>query len=202
MFTMTKNLLAAVIICLFFVETVTAKQNKVVVIPMAGDTIVKKSVTPVSIISLEGVGNITESITLTLTKIQDIGVFTKVESDTAIIVDFQTATRSLGAVNDFAEYQLRLSGTTAAGRGSSVVYLNSTDQREQISLSPFWPGLDSGEYTLELWARGTATSARFNNGNFVEVVRVEEFEFSTPLLKTKSFDGQALQSGERNGVIQ
>ena len=90
MLTMTKNLLATGTICLLSAGTVTA-QNKVVVIPMAGDTIVEKSVTPISIIGLEGVGDTTELITMTLTKKEDIGVFTKIESDTAIIVDFQTA---------------------------------------------------------------------------------------------------------------
>lgn len=169
---MKKIVALCIFSCAFIAISAFAQQDKVVVIPLNST-----SVTGSTFFSNFGSSS-DVTISSTYEKLRTLGSFTKTQNDTAIKVKWRSYVKQTGAVDQFVEYELRLSGQQGDTNYSGVVvYMDGATHREAIDPWGFWTGLPAGTYDVEVWIRGNATSTFENSGNFKLPVLVEEFRY-------------------------
>jgi hypothetical protein len=124
------------------------------------------------------------SVNTTMTKIIDLGTFTKVKDATFIQLDLAThffiLTLAAGATG--AVFELRINNTKTT-LGNASYLLKTANSSQQGTITGVFPNLSAGNYTVSIWVRtsyNTGTSAMIDNGcwnNFgANSLIVKEFE--------------------------
>lgn len=108
------------------------------------------------------------SVTNTMTKIGDMGTFTKVDGGGFIEINVQTIITATFGTATGVVFEVRVDNT-ATTIGNATALLRSGLSNLPVSITGVFTTLGSGTHTVSLWARavnGTATNAYWDPGCF------------------------------------
>jgi len=120
------------------------------------------------------------TVTTSWEKTTDLGVFTKAQTSTDIVLGVDGHSDQVATTSQFCHWQIRVDGLTDVGAASTVY--SGTDSGNVVAYGAggawfaqaLFPSLSAGVHTVELWLRGSATSCTNNKGNFTHNVIVTE----------------------------
>lgn len=167
-------------------------QNKVVVVPLGGDE--ANGFERITYFAITGSPS-DNTITFTFELLSTLATVAKGTASTSLKVSYNTTVRQTGSVGGFVEYQLRLNGVdSGSGNTGAVVYMNNATHYETVFHSEYFRGLAAGNYDVELWTRGGASSTTINWGAFKNNLLIEEVDpglnvAALAAVKTSESDG-------------
>ena len=119
-----------------------------------------------------------------------MGSFTKLRAESTLRVQWQAhATQGSG----FCNYQIRIDGKNSNGDagvatstlgGETVVYAPEAPMDATV----LFGGITAGSHAVQIYVRGSAPACTLNQGNFSQMVLVEEFQANAASVLTPASD--------------